>query len=266
MKINLIILILLKCSVFVFSQKIFLEEHPLYNKHSTIDTSEFYSKELTILHTLVRSDKIDRKFLNKEDSVFNNTNKISTLFITNRSLITIEIPTIPIDHIVIDDTKELIIGLSRAEVSPYNIVIYNFRGELLFKKKILPLELVLDSTNYKKFQRLFPEFFKYATINKQILKIDSLYHVDLGYWHKLPEDKKDSIRSWGWMRISHIFSDLSTDSFDGTPSYKLTKYTNFYSQTDPFYDFEIRDSKIIGIILNDEFGGKVKIPIYIDKN
>src|SRR5690606_14978533 len=100
---------------------------------------------------------------NKRDLIFSDSiNKISKLFIINEHYQVDSISTIPIDNIIIDDSKELILCLSRAEVSPYNIVLYDFKRKILFKKSISMFELALDSLAYTKFKVTFPAFYKYA--------------------------------------------------------------------------------------------------------
>lgn len=236
-----------------------------YHNYSKEVTLKFKSKNLNITFTLKRNKEIRNVFLFKEDLVFNDSvNKSARLFITDRRHITTEIPTIPIDHIIIDDSNEIIICLSRAEVSPYNIVLYNFKGELLFKKKILPLEIVLDSVNFNHFRDSFSAFYDYAYRNKQILHINGLYYIDLAYWHNLSKYQTEKIMELDWMEPLHYFPNLFSENFDGTPPYELSKYTNFYSQTDPFYDYEYQNGMIKCIILNDEYGGRVKIPIVFD--
>jgi hypothetical protein len=235
------------------------------NNHYSIDTMEFKSKDISIIYTLTKTNNIKYNFFGKGDSILNNDlNKISKLYLTNKFFVTDTISTIPIDNIIIDDTKELIIGLSRSQISPYHLVIYNFNGELLYKKVILPFELEIDSIGYMQFKDSFPEFFDYVIRQKQILQVNDLYYIDLGYWHFLSETKKQKIKESGWFKISHYFPNLLPECFDCTSSFELSKYTNFYSQTDPFYDFELKNGKPISIILNDEFGGKVKIPINVE--
>ncbi|NVN95003.1 MAG: hypothetical protein HXX18_06940 [Bacteroidetes bacterium] len=211
---------------------------------------------------MIRNRELCRKISNLDDFVFNDSvNKTSLLHIANRHT-TITIATIPIDDIIIDDSKELILCLSRAIISPYQIVLYNFDGKLLFKKIISPFEIVLDSINYVQFCDSFPAFLQYAINEKQILFEKGLYYIDLGYWKFLSKEEKEKIQSKKWYKQSHYFPNLFPEYINSNSSARLSKYTNFYSLTDPFYEFEMyQPSQPIGIILNDEFGGKVTIPL-----
>lgn len=232
------------------------------DKIFSIDTLKFNSRKIKVVYVLKKTNNLKDKFFNKRDLIFSDsTNNISKMFITNEYYQVDSISTIPIDNVIIDDTKELILCLSRAEVSPYHILLYDFKGKLLFKKKILPLELKMNSIGYKRFKDSFPNFFKYARENKQITKTDNFYYVDLNYWHSLSENEKERIKTSDWFVISHYFPGLLSKNFDGTLPFELSKYAYFYSQTDPFYKYELRNGKLVFIILNDEYGVKVKIPI-----
>lgn len=252
------------CSNIVHAQKDSLgrklsEEYTYFS----IDSLIFKSKKIELLYTLERKGNMDRKVRDFGDKIFNDSaNKISRLYLTENNGKTIAIPTVPLDNIIIDDSKELIVGLSRAVTSPYKIVLYDFNGVLLYKKTLLPFELTMDSVNYIEFCRLFPSFLEYAIREKQILFEGGVCYIDLGYWQFLSAEEKEKIKSSTWFKPSHYFPFLFPESIDGTCSYQLSRYTNFYSMTDPFYEFEMSQSgKPVGIILNDEFGSKVKISI-----
>lgn len=239
-----------------------------WRNYYSMDTSKFNSRKIRVVYTLERTNNLKDKFFRKGDLIFNDSvNRISKLFIINEHYQVDSISTIPIDNIIIDDSKELILCLSRAEVSPYHIVLYNFQGELLFKKKISPFELVLDSTDYIQFRDSFPGFFEYAITHKEIMVANNLYYVDLNYWHYLSENQKEKIKQSNWLKTARYFN-VFPENFDGTLPIELSKYAGFYSQTDPLYEFEISNTgHPIGIVLNDEYHRKVKIPLdgYVQK-
>jgi len=255
-------LFLVTGSNLLFAQDSIGRKLPFYSTFCKIDTLNATSRKLTVTYTLSRTMVSIGVIQNMGDLIFdNNANTVSRLFMTDNKLININLATIPIDNIVIDDVRELILVLSRAMESPYNIVLYNFKGELLFKKKILPFELVMDSADYVEFSESFSIFFNDAISKEQILKEGNRYYIDLGYWRFLSEAEKEKITAKNWFKPSHFFPDLFRESF-GTHLLSFNKYVNFYSNTDPFYEYEISNfGKPIGIILNDEFGGKVKIPL-----
>lgn len=232
-----------------------------WRNYFSIDTLSFDSREIRVIYTLERTNSLKGNFFRKDDLVFDDSvNKVSKLFIIHEHNKVDSVSTIPIDNIIIDDSKQLILCLSRAEVSPYHIVLYDFHGRLLFRKKISPFELVLDSTDFIKFRTSFNDFYRYAIAHNEIMIVDNLYFIDLNYWHQLTENQKESIKYNNWLKSSRFF-DVYPERIDGILPIELSKYAGFYSQTDPFYEFEMRDSSVIGIILNDEYGGKVRIPI-----
>jgi hypothetical protein len=261
---GLVLLCSLCCSSIVQAQKDSLgrklsDEYTYFS----IDTLIFKSKKIELLYTLERKEDMDKKVRDFGDKIFNSgVNKIARLHLTLSNGNTIAVPTVPLDNVIIDDSKELIVGLSRAATSPYKIVLYDFNGVLLYKKSILPFELTMDSVNYIQFGRLFPSFLEYAIREKQKLFEGGVYYIDLGYWQFLSGEERGEIKSSSWFKPTHYFPYLFSESIDGSRSYELSKYTNFYSMTDPFYEFQMSKSgDPVGIVLNDEFGGKVKIPI-----
>lgn len=231
--------------------------------YSSIDTIRFKGREIEVEHVLKRTMGLNKRVFSSWDSIFDEMiNDFSFMSIIKKHQEIINIPTIPIDNIIIDDENELIIGLSRAIESPYQLVIYNFDGTLLFKKKLSSLEIVLDSISCSEFQNSFPQYYSYAYKSNQIVIENGLYYVDLGYWHLLSDKEKAFIESKDWIKPSHYFPYLFREQFGTIKSYELAKYQGFYSQTDPFYEFEITDRRTLtSIVLNNEFGGKVRIPV-----
>lgn len=232
--------------------------------HYSIDTFKFKSPEMEIVYNLERKMGLKKKILNSGDSIFNaHFNAFSVMHLTLNNKMTIDIPTIPIDDIIIDDSMGLILCLSRAMVSPYQIVLYDFDGNILYKKILLPFEVVLNTNDYIQFQKLFPSFYKHAKNQDEIHLVDSLYYVDLSYWHKLSKQEQNSIMEKKWFKFSHYFPSLFNESTGSLPSYQLGKYQNFYSRTDPFYEYRLnQDETLKSIILNNEYGSKVEIPVH----
>lgn len=233
--------------------------------HYSIDTLKFKSPQIEIIYNLERKMGLKENVQFAGDSIFNeNYNTFSILHInfshTGKSIV---IPTIPVDDVIIDDNKQLILCLSRAMVSPYNVVLYDFNGNLLFKKAITSFELVLSRKDFERFKKDFPAFFNYANTNHEINLKNNMYYIDLSYWLKLTNKDQDQIKERKWLKFSQYFPSLFSESTAHLPSYMLKNYQNFYSQTDPFYEYKFnRDGTLKTIILNNEYGGKVEIPVY----
>lgn len=233
-------------------------------KNHSVDTLDFYSRNIQVRYTLSRYKDLKNRLRKSNNLIFsdsvNNYSKMNIIYdVTYKLEAPKSISTIPINNVIIDDSNELILCLSRVIESPFQLVLYNFKGELLFKKHFYPLEIALDSVSLITFRDSFPDFFHFAHENKEITNIGGTYFIDLNYWFVFSESQRDRLKDLGWVKGSHYFPYLFPETLGGTTS--LKKFTNFYSRTDPFYEFEIKDSKPVSIILNDEFGGKVKIPI-----
>jgi len=234
-----------------------------YN-HYSIDTLKFKSPKIEIIYNLERKMGLKENVQFSGDSIFNdNYNTFSILhIIISHTRKTIVIPTIPVDDVIIDDNKQLILCLSRAMVSPYNVIIYDFNGNLLFKKAITSFVLVASRKDFERFIKDFPTFYKYANNNHEINFRNSMYYIDLSYWLKLSDEDKELIKERKWLKFSQYFPSLSSESTAHLPSYILKNYQNFYSQTDPFYEYKLnKDGTLKSIVLNNEYGGKVEIPV-----
>jgi hypothetical protein len=233
-------------------------------KSQSVNTKDFYSKKIQVRYTLSWDEDVKRRLVKSKNLIFsdsvNNFSKMDIIYdVTYKLEAPKSISTILIDDIIIDDSNELILCLSRKIFSPFQLALYNFKGELLYKKHIHFTEVVLDSISLITFRDSFPDFFHFARENKEITNIGGTYFIDQSYWFVLSESQRDRMWKFGWVKGSHYFPYLIPEFQCGTTS--LKKFTNFYSRTDPFYEFEIKDSKPVSIILNDEYGGKVKIPI-----
>lgn len=241
-------------------------QNNLNTKHlfaeSSIDTTYFFSKKILAMHILFKTDTLRNQIFNLKDSIFTKLNKVSILeVIDNITDSVASIPTIPLDKLIILDRHELIIGLSKSIVSPYNIVIYDFKGNLLFKKKISSLNIILDSLALEVFKDSLPEFYSYVVDRCGIININGSYCIDMNFWHNLTEEQKQFIHTKQWLKQSCYFPELSSAYFGNQYTFNLKKYINFYSNTDPFYDLLIENEKIKEIVLNDELGNKVTIPV-----
>lgn len=233
-----------------------------YYNYYKKDTSVFESRKIRIIYTLINTEYTERNFRKKGDSVFTDTNIYSRLCILDSfSNNIICVSTIPLDNIIIDDKRELIIGLSRSIASPFKLVLYNFKGQLLFKKSIWHEELILTKKEYKVFCDSFPTINKYVIENNQIFEMNNLYYIDLQYFSMFIEPDYSKLN--GLLKTSPYFPHLNYGGTCWTNTHMFKKLNNFYSKTDPFYDFDMKGDKVIGVILNDEYGGKVKIPVML---
>lgn len=184
-KLNIIQVVFLICCIHASAQ---IPQTKLYRPinedyfYYSVDTLKFESPAMKIVYNLESKMGLESKVLDFKDSIFSKDfNSFSVMHLNPYNQKTIKVPTIPIDNVVIDDSLGLILCLSRAMVSPYQIVLYDFNGDLLFKKKITSFELQLDSISFMQFKDLIPDFYRYAVNNHEIYKNDNVYYIDLGY-------------------------------------------------------------------------------------
>jgi hypothetical protein len=258
--------IIIICLLFVFLNKANAQLDTV-NNHGRFpytrvpdDTLFFFSNKVSLMYTFHRTINLHNKFFNMGDTVFNDSlNIYSKLRITKEDYKDIWISTIPIDNVIIDDVNELILCLSRAINSPYHIVLYNFDGDILFKKFINDYQLKLDTTSFIQFKDSFPDFFKYAFNHNQISFVDKFYYVDISYIRTLTQLQRDKIWDLGW---SEYTLNFQLESYvGGNPYPYYLKKFSYYSLTDPFYEYIFQKEKLVGIVLNDMYGGKILIPV-----
>lgn len=254
------------CLLFVFFNKTNAQTDTV-NNHGRFpytrvsdDTLFFFSNKVSLMYTFHRTINLHNKFFNMGDTVFNDSlNIYSKLRITKEDYKDIWISTIPIDNVIIDDVHELILCLSRTNVSPYHIVLYNFDGEILFKKYISDFHIKLDTASFIQFKDSFPEFYKYAFNHNQISFFDKFYYVDISYMSMLNQNQRDKIKELGWGKYTHNF--YLESYVGGNPYPYYLKKFSYYSYTDPFYEYIFQNKKLVGIVLNDMYGGKILIPV-----
>lgn len=268
MRALIIIILSLYWSFAAFAQ--YDDPMSIFNYHA-IDTTWYQSPNLSVRYTIeitVDDDMVDKMF-EIGDSIFNDSiNTISKLYIKHKWDYTkykpIELSTIPIDHLVIDEQHQLIICFSRAMESPYHIVLYNFDGELLYKMQLSILEVAIDMQNYQEFQERFPDHFSYAYEHGQLDTIGGIVYFGQNLDMYFSDDEWDIINKLGERKHSHYFTRMDIGSTWCGTHIGLRKYTNLFSATDPLYDFVVKDSVPVKMILNDAFGKKVYIPLYLE--
>jgi hypothetical protein len=112
-----------------------------------------------VVHTFSTSDNLWRRKLIHiyNDEIFDEKfNDFSLLkFFTSDPSFTI--PTIPLTHLYLLESKNIVIGLSNNCVSPYNIVIYSTEGKLLFKLSCDIFSIKANLNELKRMVELHPK-------------------------------------------------------------------------------------------------------------
>ncbi len=167
-------------------------------------------------------------------------------------------PTPALTIIYISSSSKYIIGLSKIMLhNPYQLVIFDIGGNLLYKKHIAASEAKLTISEFQEFKKKYKE--QYAilksldsiTVKPNVVYIDFLrdnFPIILGdAWHYLI--KKET--------PSHLSENISES---------ITNWVFWYHEPDP--EIELKYSKchqLIAISLLDPKGERFEIPIHTPK-
>ncbi len=257
MKLLLCLLIGISLQCFTFAQDAL---HFLTYKVS--DTIISRGDEYTLMHFHVVSDSIGKRILFEEnDSIFNDEyNKFSRLVFHDR-FSSFDIPTIPLNNIIYLKEKKIIIGLSKISISPYQIVIYTDKGELLFKG-FNPFSLRLGLSQLEELILKYPGIrscLEHLVVVKD--KDDYLFDLSKCIINRIG---RDSLLKLNGVILNPYFPGMSTATDQQFYNTKL--YSSFYADGDPLYDLIMSGSIPFLLILNAENGEKVNIPLVSNCN
>ncbi|UAY53241.1 hypothetical protein [Ferruginibacter albus] len=219
-----------------------------------IDTIKINNYDYQITHYHIASKEIERKLINDTaDQIFNDSLNQSSRLIFESNKSSFNIPTIPLTHIIYLQNLGIIVGLSKIAASPYNIVVYSTSGKLLCKRSLHSLELKLKKKNFK---NLFKKKlgFSYCLNSNFIVKEKGNYFVETSKC-LLNSISMDSLWKMKIIIPNHYFPSMNTSAC------LYCTYTNFFSDSDPFYDLILVNSKPRAIILNSDDGKKVRISL-----
>lgn len=236
------------------SQNVLVRKDTLYAK----------SENIYVFHTHIESDSIKNLIQNlkQDDFIFNDTfNTFSKLSFFKTNSQPVELSTIPLEKIIILEDKNLVIGLSKVEISPYKIVIYNFEGQLIAKSQNNPFVLKLSMNRINSIKKTNSILFNCLKNEEIVLKKDTFYYYPLSNCI-LNNMEKGS--------ISNFFSneELVPDQvipfrivLKNSDGIKFRRLYGFYHETDPFHDLV----SVMGIpyilVLNSEKGERIYIPL-----
>jgi hypothetical protein len=228
---------------------------------SYYDTVKAKSEDLFVLHYHEVSDKRKKQmiFSNVEGIFDDSTNKFSRMIIINPVVPSTEIniPTIPLENIIILKEKGLIIGLTRIKASPYLVVIYNLNGKLLYKGNLGASTLMLTKGRLRKLVTKYPSLLEHIENSNSFKEGDTCF-IELSR-SMLNAIGRDSARSEFTGEI--IFGRYVPYKIvlDGGGIY--SRYQGFYRYSDPFQDLIMIGSVPYILILNTEDGKQVNIPL-----
>lgn len=251
---------LLLCSVYVLMTSAQERERPLVpGSASYFDTVKAKSKDYFVLHyhEVSRERKKQMIYSDGKDIFNNSINKFSRMVIIKPSSEEIDLPTIPLENIIILEDKGLIVGLTRIQASPYLVVIYDLDGKLLYKGNLGTHVLKLSKDRLRQLVSKYPGLSDCLEKSNCFKEGDTCFvEYSRCIINTIGRDKAmDEIRNE--IVMGHYASPFPV-STDG-PVYK--PYENVYRYSDPLHEIVMVGSVPYLLILNTEDAKQVNIPL-----
>lgn len=229
-----------------------------------IDTIRIKSEECFVRHYHERSD--DRRvqmFSMSSDDIFDKRiNNFSSIYISATGHNPIEVPTIPLDNLIVLDEWKLVIGLTKIMVSPYKIVIYNFDGKILYKGSLGIDIIKLDFNKLQELTQKFPVLLSIFKNNGNVIKRkDSLYFIELSndVRHVLGKNFVQNYFLNDWQFIgSYLPFKIATTGNSGR---QYRRYLGGYLNSSPYNELIGINNVPFILVLNNVNGGKSYIPL-----
>ncbi len=227
-----------------------------------VDTIIVESVNYTVvnIYDWSRSTRADRlEMMYKDMNPFKEQNKYSRLLIISKlNKDTINLPCIALTAIKIFEDKEVIVGLSNiAGLNPYNIVIINLKGEIIFKREILGIHYKLDEKDFYEFKKKFPDYFSALDVRHRIYSENDTFYINP---HARAYFSHDSLV------IAFLYNKLSFNKY--FPSLapatgQVVTWGNFYAEEseDPIKDVIVKDGQLMFLLIERGDGVIVKLPL-----
>lgn len=225
-----------------------------------IVNSEHY--RLLHYHEVSKDIEINKLYSSHSDEIFTDTfNKFSRLVFKDRDK-SFDIPTVPLTHLYILANKKLILGLASFTRLPYNIVLYSFNGDILYKGQINFRELKLTREQIKKMIKKYPDFKTCLEHKPNVFKQGEEYHIEITRCISNTVSV-DTLVSLGLISGNSYFKRVSIGTHqtykDG--KYNYQQYTTCFDKSDPLYDLIMIGNVPYLLILNETNGNKIYIPL-----
>lgn len=233
---------------------------PAFVRIDSIHT-ESYGYQIVHYHK-VSKEIYNNLLFDKSDLIFSNQNYYSRIIIKN-GYTELDIPTIPLSHIIIMENKGIVIGLSNFIVSPYSIVIYSLKtGDLLYKSKIGMFELKLSEDELHNLSKSYPPL-KNALSNTNSFVINNEYFIEMNneIINILGREVILEKHLYSTNRFFPKIGSTTASSYDENNNFYFKKYVGFFNNSNPIYDLITIGPVPYLLILNAEDGEKVHIPL-----
>lgn len=230
-----------------------------------IDTIRTVSEKCKVVHYHHRfsSGRSRQMLLMDDNDIFNDTvNDFSKLIISQMGgYEPIVVSTIPLDNIVVLDSAELIIGLTKITTAPYKVVVYKFNGDLVYKGSLGIDMIKISRRKLRSITQKFPELIASFKENGNVVKRDSLYYIELTPKTKqvLGTEFRSTYFSDEWLFLGlYLPFQIATSWSDG---YQYHRYKGGYLSSSPYNDLVVVNGVPFVLILNDVEGNKSYVPL-----
>lgn len=168
-------------------------------------------------------------------------------------------PSPALTKIHISDDSRYIIGISNIKViNPYQFVVYNRGGDIIYKKHIAASEAKLTLPEYKEFGQRYPSQTKFLEELHRITLYSNSFYIDF-LSVGMPEILG---KAWVFLIKKEAPNYLSKNFGES-----VTNYVTWYSEVDPKIELRYNNSRqLIGVSLLDPRGERFEIPIEISKS
>lgn len=228
------------------------------------DTIRAESENVTVYYTRIESNSIEKTIqnINNDDQIFDSTfNHFSRLVISRPSERSITLSTVPLEKIIILEKKGFIIGLSKIEASPYQIVIYNLKGELVSKSRINTHIVKLKHERIQEFKNHLPNLYNCLKINDIVIKKNEFYYYPISHC---------MLNNIGEKGVAEVLDDseivytpyVKFKVLLTTPNgISFSRLHGFYHETDPLNELVLVMGVPYILVLNSEEDEPLYIPL-----
>lgn len=218
------------------------------------------SNEVTIIHRHDWSGatrKARQKMLWGDHNPFTKQNNYAYIECVNNEShdVIFKTPTPALTHIFITDDSRYILGLSNIKLTnPYQLILLDRSGKMLYFESISPDEAKLGEREYLEFKKRFPKVFKKLIKSKLIFKMKDSYYLNY-----LVIPLGDKVRSY-------LFKYLGPSHLSNNFTESETNYIDWYKAPNPEIQLSYNELGMVSVIsLLDPAGIRIEIPIKVNR-
>tara|TARA_B100000809_G_scaffold41675_1_gene36278 strand:- start:15 stop:773 length:759 start_codon:yes stop_codon:yes gene_type:complete len=159
-------------------------------------------------------------------------------------------PSSALNHILISKNQKYIVGLSNIKIgNPYQLLVWNIKGELIYKRHISSIEAKLTQTDFEYFKKNHPSSYNAILENNLLVKKGGNYHIDF-----TALTSKDD--SW-----KYLYSHQSPNYLSNNFSESVTNFIEWYNQDNPNLKLNYSFNKLSSISLLDPDEKRITIEL-----